>query len=71
MDYSKQYYEKNRERIIEYNINYYWTHKSERQEYNKQYYIEKKKLRRRKPKITRKQKIMNIINSKCNLVTFN
>ena len=57
MDDSKQYYEKNRERIIQYNINYYWTHREQKQQYNKQYYLQNKdiiNLRRRKPKITRK-----------------
>jgi len=70
MDYSKQYYEKNRQRIIEYNINYYWSHKLERQEYNKQYYLENKnKLNFRRRISTKKQKIMDIINN--NLVKFN
>jgi hypothetical protein len=72
MDYSKQYYEKNREIIILYNINYYWTHREYKQQYNKQDYLENKdiiNLRRRTPKITRKQKIMNIINN--NKVHFN
>ena len=67
MEYSKQYYEKNRERIFQYNINYYWTHKQERQDYNKQYYLQNKdiiNLRRSTPKITRKQKKLNIINNK-------
>ncbi len=68
------YYSENREKMLQYNINYYWTHIEEKRIYNAMYYETNKEHLNINKKITakrRRQKKMEIINSKYNLVTFN
>ena len=55
MNYN-QYYEMNRERIIEYNKNYYWTHREYKQNYNKEYYIQNKEKIQASRKLPPKQR---------------
>ena len=67
------YYSENREKVLQYNINYYWTHIEEKRIYNAMYYETNKEHLNINKKITakrRRQKKMEIINSKNNLVTF-
>ena len=67
------YYSENREKVLQYNINYYWTHIEEKKIYNAMYYENNKEHLNINKKITakrRRQKKMEIINSKYNLVTF-
>ena len=67
------YYSDNREKVLQYNINYYWSHIEEKKIYNAMYYENNKEHLNINKKITakrRRQKKMEIINSKYNLVTF-
>ena len=67
------YYSENREKVLQYNINYYWSHIEEKKIYNAMYYENNKEHLNINKKITakrRRQKKLEIINSKYNLVTF-